>query len=224
MPGGRNLHQISRIMALLNDLIHKAAAKKAIFLDLDNTLYSYEPCHQAGLKAAFQYYRRSVEGISWRNFLSRYHAARHVIHKMLRRQAASHSRLLYFQALLEARFGRTQCQHTLKLESIYWNAFLRRMKLFPWVRPFLRHCKGQGQKVLLVTNLTLDIQLRKIHRLGLNGLIDFLVTSEEAGLEKPHSAIFKLALRKAKCSSRKVLAVGDDPRSDRMPSADFFQV
>lgn len=208
-------------MAILTSLSRKVASKKAVFLDLDNTLYAYGPCHHAGLGAAFRYYRLNVERISRSGFLKAYHAARHIIHQRLKGQAASHSRLLYFQTLLETRFGKTQCRHTLKLEAVYWNAFLRRMRLHTWVKPFLRYCRRGSIKVLLVTNLTTAIQLQKIRKLGLNGLINFLVTSEEAGAEKPAPAIFKLALRKTKCSPREVLAAGDDPRSDRLPFADF---
>lgn len=211
-------------MARLSELTRKASAKKAVFLDLDNTLYAYEPCHQAGLKAAFQYYRLKAGPLSWKAFLNAYHAGRQVIHKRLAGQAASHSRLLYFQTLLEVRLGKTNHGFALGLEAAYWNAFLKRMKLAGWVLPFLRYCREQGKKVLLVTNLTTAIQLRKIQKLGLRRWIDFLVTSEEAGVEKPHPSIFKLALRKATCSSRDALVVGDDPASDQVSSLDFFRI
>lgn len=210
-------------MAILNRLIRKAAVKKAVFLDLDNTLYAYEPCHKAGLKAAFRHYSR-LEPLSWRRFLTAYLEARRVIHKRLRGQAASHSRLLYFKTLLDMRFGAIKAGQAVELEAVYWKAFLRRMRLYTWVKPFLRHCRRQGKKVLLVTNLTTAIQLQKIQKFGLAGLFDSLVTSEEAGREKPAALIFKLALRKAGCPARDVLTVGDDPAADRFPSMDFFRV
>lgn len=78
--------------------------------------------------------------------------------------------------------------------------------------------------MLLVTNLTTAIQLRKIQKFGLAGLIDFLVTSEEAGKEKPAPLIFRLALRKAGCAARDVLTVGDDPAADRFTRIDFLLI
>lgn len=210
-------------MAILNQLKRKAADKKAVFLDLDNTLYKYEPCHQAGLKAAFSRYSL-LEPLSWRKFVTAYLEARDIVHKRLKGQAASHSRLLYFKTLLDLRFGASKAGQAVVLEEVYWQAFLRRMRLYAWVKPFLRHCKKQGTKVLLVTNLTTAIQLRKLKKFGLAGLIDFLVTSEEAGKEKPAPLIFRLALRKSGCMARDVLTVGDDPVADRFPAMDFFRV
>ena len=40
--------------------------------------------------------------------------------------------------------------------------------------------------------------------------MDFLVTSEEAGRDKPDSPIFELALKKAGCTPAEALMVGDN--------------
>ena len=54
------------------------------------------------------------------------------------------------------------------------------------------------------------IQMRKIRQLGLAERVDFLVTSEEAGRDKPDAAIFRLALYKAGCAASEALMVGDN--------------
>jgi beta-phosphoglucomutase-like phosphatase (HAD superfamily) len=56
------------------------------------------------------------------------------------------------------------------------------------------------------SDMTADWQFRKLERLGLLDRIDFAVTSEEAGVEKPAPGFFALCLEKAGC------APGDEVR------------
>ena len=202
----------------------KIRDKKAVFLDLDNTLYSYAPCHAEALKSAFRTYRKYVAILSWKTFCSRYGHARKIIHERLAGQAASHSRLLYFQTLLELSSSRTDPRNTLRLEKSYWDAFLKRMRLKPWVLPFLRFCRKNRKAVLVVTNLTTDIQLRKLRELRLEKFVDYLVSSEEAGIEKPGIGIFRLALKKSGCRPGEVLMIDDESPARTFPALETLKM
>ena len=202
----------------------RVLSKKAVLLDLDNTLYPYEPSHQAGLRGAYLYYRRHIEKISWPVFQDAVRRARLVIHHRLKTQGASHARLLYFKTLLEMRGGRTNFTQTRALEQAYWQAYLAKMRRKAWVLPFLRFCRRQHKRVVIVTNQTAEIQLRKIRKLGIAAWIDFLVSSEEAGIEKPHPRIFQLALQKAGCRAAEAVIIGDDLRADRAAGIAFIKV
>lgn len=68
--------------------------------------------------------------------------------------------------------------------------------------------------VCLITDLTAEIQLRKIVHLKIEKLIDLVVSSEEAGADKPHNSIFALALKKLRLSRKEVVMIGDDSRKD----------
>ncbi|MCM8776214.1 MAG: HAD-IA family hydrolase [Candidatus Omnitrophica bacterium] len=217
------MHKIPRAMGM-TALDQKAKSKKVIFLDLDNTLYAYKPCHRYALNQAYSAYRKHVEKISWRTFLAFYEKARFRTHRRLRGQAASHSRLLYFQNMLETRLGRTDFKKSLLLEKIYWQAFFSRMKLAPWVRPFLKRMKAEGKRIVVVTDLTTELQMKKLLRFRLEKSIDAIVTSEEAGAEKPDPKIFKLAFQKARCLARQALLIGDDSQKDIYPLLEFIKV
>ena len=52
--------------------------------------------------------------------------------------------------------------------------------------------------------------MEKLMRLGLFERIDYLVTSEEAGIDKPHRTIFDLAMRKCGVQPDEALMVGDN--------------
>lgn len=206
------------------ELLRKVKDKKAVLCDLDGTFYAYPPCHAGALRLAWACYRGRVEPVPFRVFLRGYEKAKAVIHQRLEGRASAHSRLLYFQTLIEQRRGMTDFRNALILEKVYWDAFLKRMRIRSWARPFLKQCKSNGVRVAVVTNLTAAIQLRKIERLGLGRWVDFLVSSEEAGTEKPAPGIFRLALKKVRCRASEALAVGDEPGLDAMKGMDFVAV
>ena len=57
-------------------------------------------------------------------------------------------------------------------------------------------------------------QVQKLQKLKVDHLIDYLVTSEEAGKEKPHSEIFLLALAKLDLQINNVIMIGDNQIKD----------
>ncbi len=185
----------------------------AILLDLDNTIYAYEPAHAAALKAVSAK-AGVLLGIAQGDFDSLYGKARQDAKARLGRTAASHSRLLYFQRLIElAGFG-TQVLATLDLEQTYWRSFLGFARMFGNVLEFLDDVRRTGVPVAVVSDLTPQIQFRKIVHFGLDRHIDYVVTSEEAGEDKPARSIFDLALQKLGPLSGPVWLIGEDPVTD----------
>ena len=62
----------------------------------------------------------------------------------------------------------------------------------------------------ICTNMLADIQMEKLEYLGIADKVDCLVTSEEAGVDKPGSAIFLLAMHKCRCLPEETVMVGDN--------------
>lgn len=205
-------------------VIARILKARAVLLDLDNTLYPYLPHHRQGLRGAHRLFCSRVRRVSLAIFQKNYEAARREVKRHTAAQAASHSRLLYFQEMLRRESGRPQPRLTQALEGAYWTAYMRGMKLRPWVMPLLKQLRERGIRVAIVTNMTLDWQLKKISRLGLAPWIDALVSSEEAGVEKPDPKIFRLALKKLGCSARNAVGLGDDPVSDRSSLVKFYRI
>lgn len=186
---------------------------KGVLLDLDNTLYAYEPCHDSALDKC-RHIASTQFNISPSQFDEGYKTARKIIHERLHGQGASHSRLLYFHSQIEFITDKSNPEYALKMEETYWKAFLSEMKISNAALSFLKSLKERSIKICLVTDLTTQIQMQKWEKLSLNDLIDFMVTSEEAGVEKPHESIFKLALDKLKLKSHEVIMVGDNQEKD----------
>lgn len=190
-----------------------AARPACVLLDLDDTLYPYDPCNAAGMAAAQQVAAEQLN-LSPKDFLACFADARAEIKNRLGSTAASHSRLLYFQRTGERAGFSTQPLVALQMEQAYWRAFLDAAALFDQAMDFLDDLRIAGIPAIIVTDLTAQIQFRKIIHFGLDRAVDWVVTSEEVGADKPNAANFELALAKLGGVEGTVWMIGEAPAKD----------
>lgn len=185
---------------------------RAVVFDLDGTLYDYQSCD---LYAAEQLRNYCVKycDIEANAFNQSYDMAKEKVKKQLGNIAASHNRMLYVQVLLEL-LHRKPAEYALGMYDIYWNALLEHMELYPYVLPLFRELTKRKIKIAILTDLTAHIQYRKIQRLGIGAYIDVLVTSEEAGREKPDRVMFDLVLCKLALHPNEAIMIGDSRKKD----------
>ncbi len=186
---------------------------KAIIFDTDNTLYSYAPANELALKSVFSKAETLLD-INRNLFEEKFKEARLEIKKRISNQASSHSRLLYIQRTIELLGFKTQLLLTLDLEQTYWRTFLQSCKLFPYLRELLDELKTLNIQTSIITDLNSQIQFRKIIFFGIEQYFDYVVTSEEAGFDKPNKAPFELALKKLDLLPNECWMIGDNLNAD----------
>lgn len=184
---------------------------KGVLLDLDDTLYAYQPCHSMALNAWVEYVSEDLS-ISQEEARNAYKEGRQWTNLQLHGQASSHSRLLYSQHVAE-QFKKSP-SYIIKWHNIYWNTFIQHMTLFPNVIPFLEDCKIRNLKIALVSDMTAEIQFKKLIHLKIDQYFDTIVTSELSGQEKPFAQPFLLALHKMKLLADEVIMIGDSEKKD----------
>ncbi|CAA6814190.1 MAG: Putative hydrolase of the HAD superfamily [uncultured Campylobacterales bacterium] len=182
---------------------------KALLLDIDNTLYSYDYAHLEAKSRVFLFFKTKFN-LQVDVLDEAYSKARASVHIDLIGSGASHNRILYFQKMLEF-LELDIFTYTLEIYEIYWSTFLEYMKKFTGVDEVLTKYQN---KICLVTDLTAHIQHRKANKLELNKYVKKMVTSEESGHEKPHSYIFILALQKLGLNENEVCMIGDNFKKD----------
>ena len=185
----------------------------AFLFDTDNTLYPYDPAHNAAMKAVKEKVLVSFS-ISSDEFEQAFHEARSQVKNRLKNTASSHSRLLYLQRMLEIMGLGSQVLLALDFEQTYWRSFLSNAILFDGVKDLLDDIRLLGIPTAIVTDLTSQIQFRKVVYFGLDRYFDYIVTSEEAGSDKPHQAPFKLALEKMRPEGNCIWMIGDNAEND----------
>lgn len=191
---------------------------QAILIDLDHTLYDYNVCHKSALEKTSLFAEKKLN-ISRDVFIETYEQARSKTNSALKGTASSHNRMLYFQGVLEI-LNQWSPHSSLELYEIYWSTYIDKMTPFQGVDQFLKQVADLP--VLIVTDLTSHIQHRKLAKLSLPHPKLNLLSSEEAGVEKPSHKIFSTALQKMKLSDpERLVMIGDNYKKDILGASNF---
>ncbi len=205
----------------------KLKSPTLIALDMDNTLYEYQHAHEAGMNqvADALFSRLGIRRGDWEEH---FNWSRDDVKRRLGNNASSHSRLLYFKSMLERLGVGGHFDLALQLENTYWQFFLRAMQPAPGAKEFLEVCRANGLPVVLITDLTLQIQLRKILQLNLLNFIHSVIASEEVGGDKPNPSFMNYARENLGLVTSDTWVVGDDLAKDKLFAqaiqAEFFHV
>ena len=201
--------------------IHRQVIRliKAVFFDWFNTLAQYEPPREQLQSQALQEFginaspRELERGLLTADRAYFEESARSPI----RERSAEEQLIFYiqYQKTVLAEAGVNASDELLvklmnKLQQLYRGLTFT---LFSDVLLTLKALKEQGFTLGLLTNLPSGVDTI-CENLGVQPYLDFIVTSAEAGAEKPNPAIFRLALERAGISAQEAVHVGDQYRLD----------
>lgn len=185
---------------------------RGILFDLDDALYAYSPCNERGLHATHDMFNRRV-AVSYERFRALHNDVRDQLAKDLANQAASHNRALFFKRMGELLTGRCEPDLVSNLYDCYWQTFYQHMQPGPDANLVLSKL-SRSYRLALVSNHTTLAQLGKVHQLDFARYFPIIVTSEEAGVEKPDAGIFDFALKQLGLKADEVVMVGDSLQAD----------
>jgi len=194
-----------------------------VIIDLDDTLYDFSIANRAGEKALNEFIA-SVLNQSSSDIAAELSKARITLKSRLGEVAASHSRLLYVREFLNSNHIQIHASFALECEQVFWREYLLNSSLFPGVIEFLTYLRLRKTQLVLVTDLTTSIQLRKLAWFGLDKFFDLVLTSEEAGGDKksglPEDLLHKLLVP----TPERIWSIGDKD-SDHLykGSSTFFR-
>ncbi len=100
--------------------------------------------------------------------------------------------------------------------SAVWETVRRQkygLALFADVIPVLRELRQSGRTIGVVSNMA-ESGDAVAARVGLTDHVDFVVTSQDAGANKPHPPIFLEALARAAADAEETVLVGDSLEAD----------
>ena len=199
------------------DALNKIVDKKnidTIFVDIDDTLYDYEYAHAKSIKYCYEHFKMLYKEINFNCFNQDYRNCRNLITSRFKNNGSSRSRILALQILFEDYELKMAHIHAYKFENLYWKTLYKFMEPNKKLIESLRAHKQNGIKICAISDMQMRIQVEKLKNLKLNNVIDFLVTSEEVGIEKPAKKIFKHALRKLSAEPSRTLMIGDSIKKD----------
>lgn len=185
---------------------------KAVIFDIDNTVYSYDVCNNKGEQAMYGYLL-SKNYLTKEEFILLLSTAKAYVKRNNSGTAACHNRMLYSQHICES-FGIYDPTAVIELYNAYWDSYFSVMKLFDGAEKLMYELADSGIRIAFCTDLTADIQLRKLVKLGLGKLPHMLVTSEEVGAEKPDRKMFETVLEKLDVPADEAVMIGDSAEKD----------
>ena len=185
---------------------------RAVFFDIDGTLYDYEKGDAAG-KAAIGAYAESVLGIPVSEFRELHASVMREYGELAGPVASSHNRLIRYQRMME-KLGKPIFPHAVKMAEAYWTALIATMQPEPGLTSFMAGLRKEGLIIGIGSNMTAYMQFLKIMKLGIGEYIDLMVTSEEACVEKPSKEFFRFCVEKAGVQPEECVFIGDNPKLD----------
>ena len=186
---------------------------KAVIFDIDNTLYSYDENHIYGMEALAVYCRDSF-GITTDEMQACYRKAGRIMTVRIGTDtAAIHSRMLRMQCMLEL-LEQPLFPHARNMYHAYWDTFIQHIQSNPGILEFMKELKKRKIRIGIGTDMTAYVQYRKLEAIGVTSYIDFIVTSEEAGVEKPTPHLFELCVEKAGVPAGECAFIGDNLTKD----------
>ncbi|KAK1674968.1 HAD-like domain-containing protein [Colletotrichum godetiae] len=98
--------------------------------------------------------------------------------------------------------------------EFYGQAYRNSRRVTPGSIETLLQLRGQCMRLAIVTNVQAKDQVEKAEAIGAHHVVDYMITSEEAGFCKPDTAIFQLAIGSLGFSLDESYMVGDSVESD----------
>jgi len=182
----------------------KISGIKAISFDGDGTLWDFEKVMRHSLGHALKELEQADPTAASLLSIEKMIATRNRVVEELKGKVTNLEaiRLEAFKQTLKD-IGRPNDALASHLNEVYLKHRFEDIELYDDVLPTLQTLKGKYALGLLSNGNTYP------DRCGLEGMFDFVVFSQDYGIEKPDPELFRIAIEKAGCSRQQVLHVGD---------------
>lgn len=194
---------------------------KDLFFDLDRTLWDFE---SNALDTLMEMYdKHTLRSIfpDFNTFYQTYKKNNRTLWEKYREGAIKKERLKYQRFLLTIKeFGISDESLAKALGEDYVNLSGTKTKLFPNTHETLAYLQAK-YRLHIITNGFEEVQYKKIQNCNLEKYFKYIITSEKAGVQKPHSSIFSYALKRANAKKEESIMIGDDLEGDIIGARSF---
>jgi putative hydrolase of the HAD superfamily len=173
---------------------------KAVFFDIDDTLYD-----TSGFAALAR--RAAINVMIDAGLPLESDEAYKLLREIIKEKGSNYDK--HFNVLTKRVFGEEKPRLIALGMITYHNVKFALLRLFPETMSTLIYLKSQGYHLGVISNGITIKQWEKLIRLGLHHFFDEIITSEEAGAEKPDEKIFKQALDRMGCKAGNSIMIGN---------------
>lgn len=191
---------------------------KALFLDLDNTIFDSKGAYDYALSRLSARYGSYFRGIP---FLEEFERHKKDVKTQLKGHPGNRNRLLVLKRMADLYWDGLDAEKLLFLEKNYFKYFKKNV-----VDQLRLHRKGYKRlfsilnrfsnriPIYILTNESLRTQLYKISWVFPAHIKIRLISSEEVGFEKPSQDFYSYAMNRVDASPSEVVMIGDSLEDD----------
>lgn len=194
---------------------------KYLYFDLDQTLWDFKSNSEIVLKnLCVKFFKKEIPNPQ--EFLDIYYPINDQLWDDYRhgKIVKAELRIKRFEdALLHFDISDTEQVETFCDE--YLMAAPQQTGLMPHTHEVLTYLKNKGYRMFLLTNGFKEVQVTKIKANNLEQYFEQMITSDEAGYQKPNRKIFEYALTKVNAKKSQSLMIGDDLNTDILGANQF---
>ena len=151
--------------------------------DLDGTLYDYEIANSKATQDMIGFISSRTD-IPAKKMETLYQKARLDSKQHSNLTAESHNIILYLVNLFHKKELDLSLEKIVESENVYWSSFISNIEIFENLEEFLLDLKSYGVKLILVTDMSAKIQIRKLIALNLDKVFDIFLSSDQVGGDK----------------------------------------
>lgn len=185
-----------------------------LFFDLDHTLWDFAKNSRETLLEAFDYFKLVEFGVDSNEFLTTYWRINDAYWDDYRKGRVTK------EELRTGRFLRTLSHFHIKdkklsvqLGDYYVQHSPKKSNVFPNTHETLNFLKNH-YRLHIITNGFEEVQFVKLEKSNLAQYFEEVITSEAAGVKKPHEKIFHHALSATGAKNAETLMIGDNLEAD----------
>ena len=194
------------------------SSKTVVWFDLDDTLWDFKNNSHDALAEVYDHFNLNrfwADVDSWRES---YHLVNDRLWKELAEGNVSMPKLRwdrFHTPLIEAGADEDEANMiSEKADKYYLERLGVRGKVVDGAIELLTELKSKGYRIGIISNGFTDVQYNKMKSSGIDRFIDYVVLSEDVGVSKPNTAIFRYAQKFAGVPASNCIMIGDNESTD----------
>lgn len=189
-------------------------AYKNLFIDLDDTLWDIHQNGKECLEEIYRDYGYDRFYATFQDYYDVYMPSNHHLWAEYRKGSIKKEELIVERFLVPVRpFGINDAGYAKKLSDDFLDRTTRKTRLIHGALELLNYLKPK-YRMHILSNGFREVQYKKIKNSGLDGYFDKIILSEDAGINKPHPAMFTHALVNTNSRRDQTVMIGDSWDAD----------
>jgi len=193
-----------------------------ILFDLDRTLWDFNTNSHLALEILFQEFDLIDYFGNKLFFTSRFEYHNKKLWQAYYQNRIDKEVLIYrrfYLCLKEA--GKDNLELSKEIAQAYLDTSAMQTRLIPNAKEILDYLKSKSYRLHIITNGFNEVQYKKLKNSGIYDYFDKIISSEDAGANKPLAKIFSYACQTINTNKENCIIIGDDINTDIKGAMDF---